>query len=148
MSTPDPASSVHPIRKAGSVYIEQQAATLAPDKFQVLGAVLATLLGPALAQPIAALTPLRFVLLSGLLKARICSRTGRQFAASTFMRYTRIAEPVLKQIELRRRLPMRRPFDRLAAAPATAARLTWATREDIAVELARELPGDSGVDKL
>lgn len=75
------------VRHAVTEYLDQLAATTAPDKVQVVGAALAALLGPALDEPVAALSNLRLVLLGGELKARTSPRTGRTLAASTFRRY-------------------------------------------------------------
>ena len=178
------------VRHAVTAYLEELSPTTAPDKLQVIGAALAALLGPALDEPVDALTPLRLVLLGGDLKGRVSPKTGRTLAASTFRRYVlaaqafaawaatrwppapaaaqppaprtdsptsptslgalvrilrtdaglsradlaaqaRIAEPVLKLVELGKRTLTRNQLDRLAAAPAMAALLGWAAREGV-----------------
>ena len=87
MDSPSPASSVPTVREAVTAYLDQQAAAQPPDKLQVIAAALAALLGPALDEPVGAITPLRLVLLGGELKGKVSPRTGRTLAASTFRRY-------------------------------------------------------------
>lgn len=80
------------VRQAIDHYIEQLPPTTTADRRQLVQVALGTLLGPALDEPVTALTNLRLVLLAGDLKARTSSKTGRPLAASTFRRYILIGQ--------------------------------------------------------
>lgn len=207
MTTPRSATDPPTIRKAVAQYIEHlTAGGSSPDRVLLVAVALHALFEPAMEECVHRLTPLRLVLLGGLLKQRVSPKTGRQLAASTFRRYmllgqpfaewcttrwlpaadgpaeqqgtgstgkrsgqhlgdlirilrtdaglarsqlgdgTRIGALALKRIELGRQRPTRSQLDRLLAVPAMAGLLAWAQKESIPIELAPELPGDSGVE--
>lgn len=80
------------VREAVAQYVEHLTPGTTADKLQVLGAALAALLGPAMDEPVTAITPLRLMQLGGELKAKVSPKTGRPLAASTFRRYVLAAQ--------------------------------------------------------
>lgn len=91
-ATDPPATPAPTVRHAVAQYVEQLPPATTADRVQLVQVALDALLGPALDEPITALTNLRLVLLAGELKMRVSPKTGRPLAASTFRRYMLVGQ--------------------------------------------------------
>lgn len=80
--------TVHPtVREAVAQYLQEKRATLKPDSLHIVEVALQAILSRDLDEPTTALSSIRIVVLSGLLRAKVSPQTGRKLSGSTFRRY-------------------------------------------------------------
>lgn len=97
------------VRQAIEQYVEQLPPATTADRRQLVQVALGTLLGPAMDEPVTAITPLRLVLLGGELKSRVSPKTGRPLAVSTFRRYVLVGQEFWSWASARWPRPAKQP---------------------------------------
>lgn len=90
--SPSTATPAPTVRQAIDTYLEEKKEALNPEQLQVVAAALLALLGPAMEARVDTLTPMRLLVLGGLLKTRVSPKTGQLLASSTSRRYVLIGQ--------------------------------------------------------